>query len=242
MSQFNHNFITAMIDRYGLELDDYRIDNLVVTWLGKYDSTWIIKAIVESLHRGRYKVKSVDSILSGWQRVGKPSYKFSAEFEREILQKLPPIPDPPEEPVPQILSSPEPEFSAPPVVRNIEDLNPEESAPFQHHNHSTPTVHHPIEHREPIVERKDRNLANSQPRFLAIFQGKTILSEDNNDEVKTTPIICQPAQRQLFNTLKAIVSPNDRKAKESPDPTNLDGEPIYTNEEDAGGLGDWGTA
>ena len=91
MSQFNQQFITLIIDRYGLELDDERQGDIVATWIGQYDRALIVKAIVESLHRGRYKIKSVDSILSGWQRTGKLSYNFTPEFEREILQDLPTI-------------------------------------------------------------------------------------------------------------------------------------------------------
>ncbi len=220
MSQFNQQFIKVIIDRYGLELDDYQTENIVMTWLQKYDSVWIVKAIVESLHRGRYKVKSVDSILSSWQRVGKPSYKFTPEFEREILQNLPSIPDVPENALPPTLSSPDPEFLlVQPTLLDIKDLNPEESAPFQHHNHSTPPiVRSKIEQRKPILEQEDnRNLVASQPRFLAIFQGVNFARSDNSKELITNQIISQPAKFQLFHTLKSIVDPNDRQSKESTD-------------------------
>jgi hypothetical protein len=135
MNQFNQQFITAIIDRYGLEPDDYQIDNIVVIWLKTYDRAWIVKAIVESLHRGRYKIKSVDSILSVWQRAGKPAYNFPPEFEREILQNLPTISDlaatqaPPA--LPQ-LDDVEPAIRFPGL--SSDQLNPEESAPFPHHD------------------------------------------------------------------------------------------------------------
>jgi hypothetical protein len=135
MSQFNQQFITLIIDRYGLELDDERVDSIVATWIGQYDRGWIVKAIVESLHRGRYKIKSVDSILSGWQRSGKPSYNFLPEFEREILQDLPTISDPTVTQLPPILSQlddPVPPIQFPGL--SSEQLNPEESAPFPHHD------------------------------------------------------------------------------------------------------------
>jgi len=93
MSQFHKNFIIRVIDLYGLELDDdsrserlrQRVDTSIDTWLQTYDPTWIVKAIVESLYRGRYKIKSIDNILKDWQRLGKPRYNFTPEYERGIL-------------------------------------------------------------------------------------------------------------------------------------------------------------
>ena len=111
MSQFNQQFITLIIDRYGLELDDEQIDSVVATWIGQYDRGWVVKAIVESLHRGRYKIKSVDSILSGWQRSGKPTYNFPPEFEREILQDLP-------------TTSDSAAAQSPPTLSQLDDLDP----------------------------------------------------------------------------------------------------------------------
>jgi hypothetical protein len=222
MSQFNQNFITAIIDRYGLELDEYRVDNIVVTWLQKYDNAWIIKAIVESLHRGRYKVKSVDSILSGWKRIGKPCYKFTAEFEREILQNLPPIPETPEQKLLAALPLPNPHFTIlPPSVLNSADLNPEESAPFQHH-HSITAVNLSIEQREPILEEETQdNLVPPKPRLLVVLERENLANGSNNDEVRQNHLICQPAQFQLFRTLKAIVDPNHPQATESTESTEL---------------------
>jgi hypothetical protein len=91
MSHFHHNFITKVIDLYGLELDGHQVDTLVANWLKKYDRDWIVKAIVESLYRGRYKIVSVDNILRDWQRLGRPRYNFTPEYEREILQNLPAV-------------------------------------------------------------------------------------------------------------------------------------------------------
>ncbi len=135
MSQFNQQFIVLIVDRYGLELEDDRIDSVVTTWIGQYDRGWIVKAIVESIHRGRYKIKSVDSILSGWQRSGKPSYNFTPEFEREILQDFPVTSDLAENQAPSIL--PQLDETAPAIQFpgwSSEQLNPEESAPFPRHD------------------------------------------------------------------------------------------------------------
>lgn len=215
MSQFNHNLITTIIDRYGLEFDEYQVEQTVVTWLQEYDSAWIVKAIVESLHRGRYKVKSVDSILSGWQRAGKPSCKFTAEFEREILQNLPTIPEPLAE-IPPIVDTdldadevnaesvaePLPWSSAAEhTVLDRKYLNPEESAPFQHHRHSISAAQSTYRRVEVITALAARD--NS-----AISQSSSLASSAAQGENSTNQIVSQPAKFQLFNTLRSIVDPN----------------------------------
>ncbi len=91
MIQSTQNTIAALIAHYGLELEDTQVDDVVRPWLERYEPTWVIKAIVESLYRGRYKVTSVDRILQDWARIGQPRYWFSAEYERGILEKLPQI-------------------------------------------------------------------------------------------------------------------------------------------------------
>jgi hypothetical protein len=217
MSQFNHNLITTIIDRYGLEFDDYQVEQIVATWLQKYDSAWIIKAIVESLHRGRYKVVSVDSILSGWQRAGKPSCKFTAEFEREILQNLPIKPDPMPPELPSIVEPINPEETELAVIPLVEPLpqslivqptvldrkylNPEESAPFQHHSHSISAAQSTCRPAEVAPAQRDHT--NS-----SISQSPSSASSDTKGEESINRIAPQPAKFQLFNTLKSIVDPN----------------------------------
>jgi hypothetical protein len=89
MSYSQTSLIAIVIKTYGLALDDRQVEAVLVTWLQTYDSAWIIKALVESLYRGRYKLISVDNILKDWQRIGKPRYNFTPEYEREIFQKIP---------------------------------------------------------------------------------------------------------------------------------------------------------
>ena len=217
MSQFHHNLITTIIDRYGLELDDYQVEQTVATWLQKYDSAWIVKAIVESLHRGRYKVKSVDSILSGWQRAGKPSCKFTAEFEREILQNLPTIPDEPPPPKTLSLVDTDPDADevktesvveplpwrtvAQPTTLDSKHLNPEESAPFQHHSHSISAAQSSYRQVEVITAQADRH-------NLAIDRALSSAPADPAGDHDSNRMVSQPAKFQLFNTLRAIVDPN----------------------------------
>ncbi|WP_373542632.1 hypothetical protein [Chamaesiphon sp.] len=171
MSQFHHSFITRVIDLYGLELDGDRVDNLVGAWLQKYDPTWIVKAIVESLYRGRYKIKSVDNILKDWQRLGKPRHNFTPDYEREILQNLPepsqlaetPVTLAPSVPIlgevslEQLHSSNQLPTTSPPIVSS-ENLNPEESTPFGRHLHFNPT--HLVE-ESAVVDADLTNLFSS---------------------------------------------------------------------------------
>jgi hypothetical protein len=226
MNQFNQQFITAILDRYGLEPDDYHLDTVVATWLQKYDRAWIVKAIIESLHRGRYKVKSVDSILIGWQRMGQPCYKFTPEFEREILHNLPTITDLPEQAIvlapPTIAINTEinDELSVfQPLTLSCDQLNPEESAPFFHHARAVPTVqsyHQPSS----IVRPKPQSnvLPVQSASVVAVLPQNRELSQ-TKENTNTGHIVAAGSNFQLFRTLRAIVEPN--KAP-SADFSNLD--------------------
>jgi hypothetical protein len=105
---------------------------------------------------------------------------------------------------------------------NTKDLNPEESAPFQQHNHSilpaqsiniqngviqTSTVQtaayiHPICN----LSKDDGNLYSRLPQFPAIGNCQS--------KQKVDRIIAQPAKFQLFKRLKAIIEPNNQQPKE----------------------------
>jgi hypothetical protein len=89
MIQSPQNTIAALIAHYGLELEGIQVDTIVKPWLARYEPLWIVKAIIESLYRGRYKVNSVDRILQGWERIGEARYSFSIEYERGILERIP---------------------------------------------------------------------------------------------------------------------------------------------------------
>jgi hypothetical protein len=238
MSQFQQNFITVVIERYGLELDGHQVETIVVDWLQKYDHTWIVKAILESLYRGRYKIKSVDNILRDWQRLGKPCHRFTPEFEREILQNLPAIADlVTSPPVPTVLSPgsnlaaeedrSNPHFPAvQSAVHSSKNLNPEESAPFQHHNHSVPAAqHHNIRVGMVQTSASSHLICNSQAdesnsigsiplSSSAMIERKNASSEKFNSKIKSSRIISPPAKFQLFHTLKAIVDPKNHQQVE----------------------------
>lgn len=232
MSQFNQQFITLIIDRYRLELEEDCLDSIVATWIGQYDRTWIVKAIVESLHRGRYKIKSVDSILSGWQRTGKPSYNFPPEFEREILQDLPVLSDPAETQAPSTLlqlDDPDPAIQFPTLTSDR--LNPEESAPFPHHDRATPILQLPRVEEGKIFTRSDIAGVRHSGAFAHTDRRLTPTAEDNRlssptslaltgfngeDDVKLNHINSHP-KFQLFHTLRAIVTPNNLHATELSD-------------------------
>lgn len=81
--------IQGLIEKYGFELDGETSDCLVRRWLDQYEELWVRLAIIEALYQGRYKVISVEKILSLWQRRGHAKFHFSYEFERLICRRLP---------------------------------------------------------------------------------------------------------------------------------------------------------
>ncbi len=219
MNQFNQQFITAIIDRYGLNPDDDHVDSMVRTWLQTYDRTWIVKAIVESLHRGRYKLKSVDSILVGWQRIGKPVYKFTPEFEREILHNLPAIAELPQTPVSLMSSTAIATDLGDAEVLEIhhptltcDQLNPEESAPFLHHDRVIPAAYSPIRPPEIITYQLpptevDRPMPSAIVDSSAIVPAKQITTNHNKEDLNPSRMAPLAANFQLFHTLRAIIEP-----------------------------------
>ena len=235
MSQFNQQFIILVIDRYRLELDDEHIDSVVATWIGQYDRGWIVKAIVESLHRGRYKIKSVDSILSGWQRSGKPSYNFPPDFEREILQDLPMTSDLAENQAPSTLS---PQDELDPAIQfprlTSEQLNPEESAPFPRHDccrrqqavRSTPILPLPTVAHSTTLSRADIVGVGDSGAFAPAVASAYL--RDDHSSMPTPPSVTSfkgkgdvkpnnvnsATKFHLFHTLRAIITPNSLQSIE----------------------------
>ncbi|MGK7956127.1 MAG: hypothetical protein AB4063_12890 [Crocosphaera sp.] len=74
--------------RYGFEIKEITLCELVEKWTASYSIYWIHLAIVESLYQGRYKAISVEHILALWKRLGHPSYHFTYEFERFITRNV----------------------------------------------------------------------------------------------------------------------------------------------------------
>ncbi|AFY93998.1 hypothetical protein Cha6605_2966 [Chamaesiphon minutus PCC 6605] len=235
MSHFHQNFITVVIDLYGLELDGHQVDTLVANWLKKYDNNWIIKAIVESLYRGRYKIVSVDNILKDWQRLGKPRYNFTPEYEREILQNLPAVVElPTTSDSPVQVSAEEPvqaDFSvALPSRQDAKLLNPEESAPFQYHHYPSPVPPaNPSGSDKAASEDRQLKLANttksvessSNTEADSRSSGRSAstthvdpaeIDTDREDRAEPDKVVAQPTKSKLFCTLKAIVDPKNRQA------------------------------
>jgi hypothetical protein len=216
MSQFQQEFITTAIEHYGLELADDRVDTVVESWFQIYDPAWIVKALVESLYRGRYKVKSVDNILKDWQRRGSPLFKFTPDYEREILQSLPSVLHRPIAPIPTppaTASAPAIELPASQSSIPERELDPEESAPFQHHDRPISPLQPNNEddlqakvtlpasgaEHPPSHERSDRSIASIPPVPTLDNYG------DNGHNGRS---IALPVKLYLFNKLRAIVEPN----------------------------------
>lgn len=84
----NLNQIKALLTRYGFEIKEVSIFELIEKWVASYSVYWIRLAIVEALYQGRYKAVSVEHILALWKRLGHPTYHFTYEFERFITRNL----------------------------------------------------------------------------------------------------------------------------------------------------------
>ncbi len=235
--QLSQNFITIVIEHYGLELDDDRVDAMMVNWFEEFDPIWIVKAIVESLYRGRYKVKSVDNILKDWRRLGKPKYNFPPDYEREILQNLPVAIDLTDTPSPLTILSPqidrvdlEPPALSPPEI-DTKDLNPEESPPFQYHlqpmvsfNSSSSLVSTTEEvNSMPLTDLvsidPQLRVQNSDPSTLPCSTTSNSHCTIEPDRIPSTPVTLH-----LFKTLKAIVTPNHRHCNGNQHPATIDRE------------------
>jgi hypothetical protein len=238
MSDFQQDFIKVVIEIYGLELDDREIDEVLSAWMRQYDSTWILKAIVESLYRGRYKIVCVESILSNWQRLGNPRYQFTPEYEREILAQIPEIANrkivhgnpliiPPTTDSPDLESTDLQARIDPPVRYHLpkrldcESLNPEESAPFQSPYPPRLTIRCPPDPSDLTADSaraeppdpSDKLLLNQYPADLSLpstqqSQQRDNLHRDRHNRIERDRHSFRPVNRKLFTTLKAIVDPN----------------------------------
>ena len=93
MKEFDNNPAISqtveLMNSYGLDLHGHTIPEVISQLLNKYDAKWVRLATIEALYLGRYKVVSVEQILSVWLRLGNPNPHFSHEFERLICRKLP---------------------------------------------------------------------------------------------------------------------------------------------------------
>ncbi|MFM2304982.1 MAG: hypothetical protein RLZZ135_2394 [Cyanobacteriota bacterium] len=215
MSQFQQEFITTVIKQYGLDLDGDRINEIVATWFQEYDPNWIMKAIVESLYRGRYKVKSVNNILKDWQRRGNPLYQFTSDYEQEILQSLPAmlaLPTTTTAPAPldrklAVITSPTIDrhklmSEEQKIAQHPDGLmlpaNPSSSKAGETEKLATPQ----LKHLDP--EAPQPEVESSAP--LLPLQQLPVENRQNVNNIKIDRrIVPLPEKSYLFNTLKSIV-------------------------------------
>jgi hypothetical protein len=211
MSQFQQEFVTTAIEHYGLELDDQRVDTVISTWFQTYDPAWVVKALVEALYRGRYKVKSVDNILRDWQRRGSPLYKFTPDYEREILQSLRLSTDGPVTLLPSAIPTPvdisvRQIAAGTPPLPDPKRLDPEETAPFQHHDRSSLAA-------RPASE-VDPKSSSTQPKLTEIDRPSPA---PNRSSLPSLPDrfslernhSVSPMKLHLFHKLREIVEPTN---------------------------------
>jgi hypothetical protein len=239
MSHSQQNLIAVIIKIYGLSLDEQQVEAILITWFQKYDRAWILKAIVESLYRGRYKLVSVDNILKDWDRIGQPRYNFTPEYEREILQKMPTddsaVYSASGQLVGDVASAPSVSIAAAsaesvdiesyyvfmPVDRSVavtsQNLNPEESAPFHYHHDFVavaPPSPPPLAASAatiPMVATDRNYTSRSRVPASSNLQAKSH-THDRRHQSEPERQAARPAKRRLFHTLKAIVAPGNHYA------------------------------
>ena len=78
----------TLIKSFSLDLDEYGPESQVLYWLNKYRAPWIRDAIIEAIYQGRYKIISVQHILTIWQRRGQPLRHFTSGFEQALITQL----------------------------------------------------------------------------------------------------------------------------------------------------------
>ena len=78
----------TLIKTFSLELNQYGPESQVLYWLNTYRAVWIRDAIIEAVYQGRYKIVSVQQILSIWLRRGQPIRHFTPGFEQVIAAQL----------------------------------------------------------------------------------------------------------------------------------------------------------
>jgi hypothetical protein len=209
MSQFQPESITALIDDYGLNTERIPTEKIVAAWLQQYEATWIVKAIVEAVFRGRYQIKSVDDILKQWQRLGKPRCSFKADFERERLKKIlaptelvetttePNHPQPIDRSIAKQLNSQSPIVSSP-SNQNTHALNPEELEPF-HHHHRWGGTSLPCTWQPDPIQSQLNNPQNLPPQTLPATNNNL----GTNEIPKHTP---PPPRWWLLDKLKIAIA------------------------------------
>jgi hypothetical protein len=85
MNLTDEHEVVSLIVRYGFDLGGQQAAALVRLWGSKYDRDWLLPATIEALHRGRYKVASIEQVLQSWQRQDRMTVRFTAEFAEMIL-------------------------------------------------------------------------------------------------------------------------------------------------------------
>lgn len=85
MNLTDEHEVVSLVVRYGFDLGGQQAAALVRLWGSKYDRSWLLPAAIESLDRGRYKVASIEQVLQSWQRQGKMTPRFTAEFAQMVL-------------------------------------------------------------------------------------------------------------------------------------------------------------
>lgn len=99
----NSDQVRSLLERY-FDLGSWEIEPVLSDWLQRFEVAWIHSAVVEALYQGRYKLVSVNQILSLWSRRGGPVRHYSREFE-SIISGQPLLFSPPKEAAPEAVET-----------------------------------------------------------------------------------------------------------------------------------------
>lgn len=105
---------SGILRSYGFEMDESRQDVVLADWEQQFGREWMLLALLEALHQGRYKLMSIGQILRCWERRGQPRLSFDREFQRMVLAEdwqpiVTPVSDAPHaEALPTLVTEPQP--------------------------------------------------------------------------------------------------------------------------------------
>jgi hypothetical protein len=80
--------ITTLLSHYSFDTGNQSVDQVTHQWLNDYPAKWVLHAVVEAIHQGRYKAASVEKILANWAASQRPQHHFDLEFADLICNKL----------------------------------------------------------------------------------------------------------------------------------------------------------
>ncbi len=76
--------VESLLLQYFEITDEIEARRQAQAWMQIFPHSWVRLATLEALYQGRYKVRSVEQILSLWQRRGQPACRYTPDFARLV--------------------------------------------------------------------------------------------------------------------------------------------------------------